>query len=313
MDQGSVVVIGENLVDLLVSPDGDVTGVIGGGPLNVARTIARLGRYALFVSGISDDAFGRQILASLRSSGVHVALPQPASQPTTLAIVELNETGPRYHFHLRETASFQLPETFTLAQSDVSVAAVYVGTLGLVVEPMASRAEALVAHADRDAMVVLDPNCRPSAIADEAAFRDRLARLYRRSDVVKVSTEDLDYLSPHRPHLDGARDILAAGAQVVLLTDGPRPVTVVAPRFTFSVDVPPTNVVDSVGAGDSLVGGFITWWTGHALTRAELDRPDELRRAIGAAIDVARRTCERAGAEPPTADEIRHLPQWRWL
>lgn len=313
MDQGSVVVIGENLVDLLVSPNGDVAAVIGGGPLNVARTIARLGREVTFVSGISDDAFGRQILASLHSSGVHVALPQPAPEPTTLAVVELNESGPRYRFHLRETASFQLPSTYVLATNDARRRTVYVGTLGLVVEPMAARAEALVRGAHRDVLVVVDPNCRPSAITDEAAFRDRLTRLYRRSDVVKVSTEDLDYLSPHRSHLEGARDILAAGAQLVVLTDGPRPVTVVAPNFTFGVDVPPTDVVDTVGAGDALVGGFITWWAGHGLSRTDLTRAADVRRAIGAAIDISRRTCERAGAEPPSADEVRQLPPWHWL
>ena len=62
----------------------------------------------------------------------------------------------------------------------------HVGTLGLVFEPIATALEALVAGLDDDVLLMVDPNCRPSAIPDPVAYRARLARILERADVVKV-------------------------------------------------------------------------------------------------------------------------------
>ena len=44
-----IVVAGEALIDRIESPDGGVVNVPGGGPYNVARTIARLGGTVAFL------------------------------------------------------------------------------------------------------------------------------------------------------------------------------------------------------------------------------------------------------------------------
>ena len=75
--------------------------------------------------------------------------------------------------------------------------AVHVGTLGLVMEPIAPAIERLITDGlPPDALVMVDPNCRPDAIADRGAYLDRLERILRRADAVKVSVEDLAYLCP---------------------------------------------------------------------------------------------------------------------
>ena len=56
-----IVVSGEALVDLVVSPGGQVDARLGGGPYNAARTLARLGAETTFFDGIADDRFGRQL------------------------------------------------------------------------------------------------------------------------------------------------------------------------------------------------------------------------------------------------------------
>ncbi len=310
-----IAVLGENLVDLLVSSDGTVNAVVGGGPLNVARSIGRLGGDARFVSGVSSDAFGAFVRAALVDSNVELALDTPKVQPTTLAVVELSPRGPRYHFHLIDTAAFAIDvhETTHAVRDIANLAALYFGTLGLLVEPMASLGESIIMDAPADALVVIDPNCRPSAVRDHAAYRSRVDRLSARADVVKVSTEDLEYLQPGGAPLEGARLFLRHGATCVIVTDGDAPVTVVTEERVFNVAVAPTNVVDTVGAGDALVGGFMTWWTGRGLSRQHLHDATILEEAVAASIEISRLTCQRAGAQPPRREDVANLDGWRWL
>jgi len=303
----TTVVIGENLVDLLVHPD-HLDGITGGGPLNVARTMARLGSSASFLSGISADAFGQRIRAELTADGVTLLVPTPSPLPTTMAVVTLGQSGPSYHFHLANTASFAIPD------ADIeSPAALYVGTLGLLIEPMASIGERLFLATPPATLTIVDPNCRPSATTDYDGYRARLQRMYARADVVKVSVEDLDYLAPGVAYEVAAQEILAAGARLVLITDGPNPVRAVHASYHVAVEVPPTEIVDTVGAGDSLTGGFISWWLGNDYTPADLNDADLVTAALQGAIEISRRTCQQAGAQPPRADDVRGLPAWAWL
>ena len=315
MNSRAIAVVGENLVDLLVSPGGNVQAVVGGGPLNVARTIGRLGASAHFVSGISNDAFGSLVRRALDDSQVRIMLPQPLAQPTTLAVVQLGPDGPRYDFHLRDTAAFCLePAAVIAAVAKIPrLGALYLGTLGLLVEPMASLGETLVTKASRDTLVVLDPNCRPSAVQDPNGYRARVTRLCARADVVKVSTEDLAYLFPDLTETEGSRRILHDGARCVIVTRGAEPVSVLHRDFEFTIEVAPTEVVDTVGAGDALVGGFLAWWTGRDLTRQHLDEGTTVAGAVAGAVEISRLNCQRSGASPPRRSDVAHSAGWDWL
>jgi fructokinase len=110
-----------------------------------------------------------------------------------------------------------------------------------------------------------------------------------------------------------ARSVLAKGATYVVVTDGPRYVRVFTQGDSMTVDVPEVDVIDTVGAGDALVGGFLAWWVGHGLRRTELANEELVRSAIEAAVVIASSTCARRGAEPPWANEVREHAAWRWL
>ncbi len=304
-----VAVIGENLVDLFVSPDGATRAVVGGGPFNVARTIARLGGRVSFVSGVSDDAFGLRIREAAQSDGVTLARLAPSHLPTTMAVVELSDGDARYHFHLSDTAAFVVDGVDDLRD----VSALYVGTLGLVVAPIADLSESAVLRASADTLVVVDPNCRPSATVDRSAFVDRVFRMCPRVDLLKVSVDDLAFLAPGLEPRDAAQSLREAGAAVVVVTDGPRPVRALVGGDWCEIPVSPTTVVDTVGAGDSLVGSFIVWWLGQGLTRADLSRSEVVESALRAAVAVSRRTCMVRGAQPPRALQLEGEPEWAWL
>lgn len=307
-----IVVAGEVLVDLVVSPGGQVDARLGGGPYNAARSLARLGAETTFFGRVGDDGFGRLLRDQLTREGVTLGVPEPSGKPTTLAIATLDQAGAAsYSFYLEGTAAADLEYDVLRKALPADLAAVHVGTLGLATEPSGAAIERLVlSDVPGHALVLLDPNCRPGAIADGASYRARMSAVARRADIVKASTEDLAYLYPGVPAEAAAKALLRAGTSLVVITDGPRPVRAFLPGAVLAEGVPSVTVVDTIGAGDAFGGGFIAWWTAHGLGPADLARGDLVRQALQAAGAAAALTCARPGADPPTLAELQARNWW---
>ena len=300
-----IVVAGESLIDLIVGADGRVEAVPGGGPYNVARTLGRLGRPVSFLGRLSNDRFGAILRAGLEAEGVDLGLAAATDDPTLLAVAELDAAGgATYRFYVDGTAAPGLASTDVPGGLPPTTTALHVGTLGLVVEPMAETMEWLVAAASSDVLVMADPNCRPTAIRDPGAYRARLDRILGRVDVVKVSVDDLAWLDPGAEPLEAARRILHRGPTAVLVTDGARPVRLLTGRGVTVLAVPAVRVVDTVGAGDAFGAGFLAAWTGAGRGRGALADDAALIAATRFAIEIGTRTTTRAGAEPPTLAEL---------
>jgi fructokinase len=307
-----ITVTGEALIDLVIDGDGRSQPRPGGGPFNTARTIGRLGLEPAFLGRLSADSFGHQLRARLDQDGVTLAVPQPADAPTTLAIVDIDAAGaPQYRFYLAGTSAGSLEYPLLTAALPDRTTALHAGTLALVMEPIATSIERLITTGlPAGTLVMIDPNCRPGAIDDRSAYQARLARILRRTDVVKVSVEDLGYLYPGTAARDAAATLLGQGPRLVLVTDGPHPAWAYLPGQAVNVEVPVVSVVDTIGAGDAFGGAFLAWWSGNELTRSDLQRSGPVRRALQAAAEVAAITCTRAGAEPPWLSELAGKPGW---
>jgi len=296
-----IVVGGEALVDLVIDREGHVAAKLGGGPFNAARTAGRLGSPVAFLGALSNDRFGQLLLAQLQADDVDVSMVQFTELPTTLAAAELDAGGSAtYRFYLADTSA----PTAELDALPNGTRLFHVGTLGMVLEPMATSMERLVATAAEDVLVLLDPNCRPRVTSDRPGYLARLSRMVHRADVVKVSTDDLEYIAPGT-HDDGIRSLLDGGAHVVLHTDGGDSVKVHTATGVAVVPVPKVTVVDTIGAGDSFGGAFAAWWHQAGLGRADLADQAALRAATEAAVEVAAINCTRAGAQPPRREELR--------
>ncbi len=300
-----ITVIGEALVDIIVDQQGGVTSVVGGAPLNTARTIARLGVPATFLGGVSTDSFGRRIMRLLDADGVVLGLGAQVPEPTTLAIAQLDEGGAAtYRFMMEGTSASAVTPEMALAHIGSDCRALHVGTLGLVLQPLADATVAVVAGASDDQLVMADPNCRPSVMTGSSVFRQALDSVLLRADLVKVSGDDLEFLFPGQNALEAAVSLNADSGAVVLFTDGANVVHVIGPGTDVVLDVPKVPVVDTVGAGDSFSGGFLAWWLHNGLARADVADLEKVAQAARFGIAVAGITCQRPGADPPHSNEV---------
>jgi fructokinase len=309
-----VCVIGEALIDLvLAAPAVDESGTDGylahpgGSPYNVAIGLARLGQPSRLLARLSGDAFGRQLRAHAEVNQVDLSLAISATEPSTLAVVNLDaQRNASYDFYRNGTADWQWTAA-ELARIPADAGWLHTGSLASWTEPGASLIEARLAELKPSCLISYDPNIRPLLLDDHDGTVARVHRLVGLSDVVKVSAEDLAWLYPGRAIDELLADWQARGPALVVVTDGGRGAHLLsAGGERITIPAVPMAIVDTVGAGDAFMAGLI-----NALVRAAVLRPgqpelseDAARDAVAEASLVAALTCARAGANPPTALEL---------
>jgi fructokinase len=304
----AILVAGEALYDLVVRDGDSIAAHPGGGPFNTARTIGRLEQPVAYLGRLSTDRFGRTHERLLAEDGVSLGAVVRTEEPTTLALAELDaHGGARYRFYERGTAAPGLTTEDALGALPDTVDVLHVGTLGLTLEPVATALEAVVERLAPEALVAVDPNVRPWAIADEPAYRARLRRVLAHTHVLKVSEEDLDWLAPGNDPIEAAKGMLALGPYVVLLTRGANGAVVISAggAETTAVEAPAVKVVDTIGAGDAFGGGFLARWRAEGLDRDALKNHAQVVEATRYAALVAALTCAKPGASPPRLEELR--------
>lgn len=320
-----IVVAGEALIDLVPSGtrtrreagDGHAgSGLpallprLGGGPYNTALALGRLGCRTAFCSRLSTDRFGEALLATLRSAGVDTHLVQRGPEPSTLAVTDIGADGSaRYTFYVEGTADrlFTLP-----AQLPEETRALALGTCSLVLEPGATAYEELMRReAARGVFVALDPNVRSGLIPDPDAYRARFRSWLPSVGLLKLSVEDAVWLAGGTDPETAVREWIAAGLPAVVLTHGAAGLTVHTRGGRVPVPAVRVDVVDTIGAGDTVGAALLHRLAAHdALSRAAVAAlgADDWRDVLGFAARAAAVTCSRAGAEPPCARELNGTP-----
>lgn len=288
---------GEALVDLVPDP------VAGGGPMNVAIAAARLGVASSFVGGISTDDFGDMLWQHLESNGVDVSLCQRFDAPTARAIVE-HVPKLRFRFEGVNTADTLLTD-LEVDRIHGATNIVHGGTLGMFRGPTA---ESLARLAEsHDGIVSLDPNIRPQIISDRDEWDHFHHRWLPHVDIYKGSDEDLEWIWPDRTPEQSAEWLLGNGVGVVIVTRGADGLQILTSQSAATAMPPAVDVVDTVGAGDTIVGTVLTSIVEH------FDGDDIDVRALDStswqvfadrAVAAAAITCSRAGADTPRRSEL---------
>ncbi|MFC8427988.1 carbohydrate kinase [Streptomyces sp. NPDC057253] len=297
----TTVVIGEALVDLAWHTGGaHVVPHPGGSPANVAVGLHRLGQPAALMTCWGDDPPGDLVSAHLDSIGVTVHRLPSASGRTTIALAYLDDaTGSaRYDF----LAAWD-PQDITLQEGTTLV---HTGSLAAVVEPGATRiVETCHAHRSHPGRAVsVDLNVRPAALPDRDAYRARVERLVAAADLVKASDEDLAWLYPDLTPEAAARALLALGPRLAVITRGAQGATALTAHHEITVPAPPVHVVDTIGAGDAFQACLLDTLLQPDGTLHIPATAAELESALRRCVTAGALTCARAGAQPPTSEEI---------
>ena len=173
---GQVWVAGEVLIDLI--PDSEeLQPIVGGGPANTARALARLGIDTQFIDGISSDGYGQMAKDELVSAGVKLDYVKYSDKPTCLAIVSISESGSAtYEFVIKNTATFDFTFDWLPHPQTHRLSLLHIGTLGTVIEPGASVLFEWAQSLAKFAPIVFDPNIRPRVISDRAQYVAQLER-----------------------------------------------------------------------------------------------------------------------------------------
>jgi fructokinase len=300
------VVVGEALVDL-VGQRGSRTLVAhpGGSPANVALGLARLGNQVALITRLGRDSLGEMVSAHLKASGVRVDAGPGAGVRTSLAVASLAAGVAAYDFRIEWDIG-------DLAPLPVETRCLHTGSLATALAPGAAHVTSLLERERERGRVTIsyDPNVRPALLGSPEDARPGIEHLVALSDVVKVSDEDLHWLYPDRRDEDVARDWLALGAPLVVVTRGGAGVFAVTAHLELDRPATAIDLVDTVGAGDSFTSGLLDGLRRADLLggarREALARIDEssLISVLDEASLIASITCSRPGADPPTWAEV---------
>ena len=293
----SVWVCGEVLIDIL--PTGPV---VGGGPANTAKALARLGHDVHFIDGISNDAYGQSARAELLHDGVNLDLALASDKPTCTATVTLDAAGgASYEFLIDGTATFDFASSWLPDPYRYQPQVLHIGTLVTMIEPGASALYDWAMQVAELAPIVFDPNIRPSVQPDRDLYEAAVEKWAALSAAIKVSDDDLAWLFPGQSIEDVANRWINDGVFLVVVTRGAD--GVVGYTADGRVEVPgvKVDVVDTVGAGDTVGAIVVEAMLTHGLVEL---RGDLLRGVLARAAAAAAITCSRKGAQPPFKHEL---------
>ncbi|NLW12993.1 MAG: carbohydrate kinase [Trueperella sp.] len=308
-------VIGEALIDVVRRPGGETTRHPGGSPMNVSVGIARLGRRVHLLTRFGDDTDGDTLRDYIESAGVMLAPGAVDSDATSIAMASIDDEGsPAYHFDVN--SSYVEPPT-----SPEKVAAllakpplhVHIGSIGAHLRPGSDTVCRWLKLLHPHSTVSYDPNVRLSILGSAQSVIDDMQEILPFVDIVKASTEDLEELhgEPVEPD-DAAQYFLDRGVEFVAITMGAQGVKLYTPKESVEIPALSVQVVDSVGAGDAMMAALIDSLARISVLgdeRAGLTEisPQMLTSVGQFAVTAAAITVSRAGANPPTRDEVNDL------
>lgn len=297
------VVVGEALVDVVRTAAGEVSDHPGGSPLNVAYGLGRLEHDVTLLTRFGDDEHGKVLRAHLDAAGVAVFPGTVDDVATSTARADIDAEGKAtYRFDVQ----WSVPAVDLPADLDL----LHTGSIGAAVAPGADTALELLRSVRGRATTSYDPNVRPAFFTDPAQALAVVEAFVDVADVVKASDEDLAWLLPGEDVVEVAHRWQQRGPALVVVTRGGEGAVAVAGAGTLQVAAPPTDVVDTVGAGDAFMSGLLHALAVHdllgaqALTRLRHLPLGTLESLVTTAVRSASLTCERAGANPPTRGEL---------
>ncbi|SEQ28656.1 carbohydrate kinase [Arthrobacter sp. OV608] len=290
-----VVVIGEALIDVVTTPRGTIE-YPGGSPANVAYGLGRLGVGTGLLTSLGADRRGDALEEHLTGAGVTLLPGSRSLEKTSTATATIASDGSAgYAFDIAWDV-----EPPDLAHTPPKV--LHTGSIASFLSPGAGKVKAILQQLQDACTITYDPNIRPALLGTHAQARGTFEELVHLTNVVKLSDDDAAWLYPEKTLEETASHLLDLGADLAVITRGSSGSLLATPSASLSIPAAKTSVADTIGAGDSymsaLILGLLTRGAG-GLAPSVLD---QLGRTAAAAAAI---TVSRAGARPPTEDELR--------
>jgi fructokinase len=300
-----IITLGELLIDLTQrgsdeNGNGEFTAYPGGAPANVAVAASRLGASTGFIGKVGDDAFGRSLADTLKKDNVDVrGLYYDDYQPTTMAIVSVDESGERdFSFYRKPGADTQLTvdEAVSALSADLPKI-LHVGSLSMTTSPGKEACEEAVKYAKENGSVIsYDPNYRAALWDSEEHAIEMMKVLLPFADILKVSDEEMVMLTGTDDFEEGSRILAEYGCGLVMVTLGSDGVFVRMGSKTATVPGFSVEVADTNGAGDTFLGAMLMQ-IAKGVDSSE-DVWAQILKMVRYANKAASLTCSRHGAIP---------------
>ncbi|MBR3330943.1 MAG: carbohydrate kinase [Mogibacterium sp.] len=300
-----IITLGELLIDLTQrgsdeNGNGEFTAYPGGAPANVAVAASRLGASAGFIGKVGDDAFGRNLADTLKKDNVDISgLYYDDYQPTTMAIVSVDESGERdFSFYRKPGADTQLTVDEAVGALSADLPKIlHVGSLSMTTSPGKEACEEAVKYAkDNGSVISYDPNYRAALWDSEEHAIEMMKVLLPYADILKVSDEEMVMLTGTDDFEEGSRILAEYGIGLVMVTLGSDGVFVRMGSHTATVPGFSVEVADTNGAGDTFLGAMLMQ-IAKGIDGTE-DVWAQLLRMVRYANKAASLTCSRHGAIP---------------
>ena len=288
-----VVGVGETILDILFRDGQPVAAVPGGSSFNSIISVGRAGVPCTFVGYIGADIVGQQTIDFLRSNSVgteHFQMRQDEKSSISLAFI--GENGDATYSFYKSTPhvadSWTLPE---MRRGDVLLyGSYYAACTGM--RPLIM--QLLERAAGAGAIVYYDLNFRRNHLHELESLMPTIQQNFRQSTIVRGSADDFDVMFASRDALYIYNMYISRYCPYFICTAGAEQITVCTPAGCYDFQVPPiTDVVSTVGAGDSFNAGFacaLIWENIMLESLPSLGR-DAWQRLIATACRFAGETC----------------------
>jgi len=292
-----IICLGEILIDLLAEefdkPWQEVSNwepLTGGAPANVAFGLARMGVEVSFMGCIGMDVTGVTLQDEMSKAGIDLAAVQTTEAfPTRKIYVERSASGERHFAGFGSIAADGFADAHmdeTLVKDDLfkTAGTIVIGTL-LFDFPESRKAITRAIHLSREQglLCVMDVNRRDVFWKDPAEYAPAVLPMVKQMNIVKFSAEEAEWL-----FATANPDLLLKhlpAAEAILVSNGEQGSTWSMNGFTGSTPAFKVNSIDTTGAGDSFLAGFLYQYllkTRRPSTLSEAEKIMEFASAMGA-------------------------------
>ena len=317
MGQYNVTALGEVLIDFTpshISENGNPTFERnpGGAPANVLAGLSNYGMRTAFIGKVGNDMFGKYLKDVLEQYRISTeGLLTAKDENTTLAFVQLAENGERsFSFYRNPGADLMLYKSEINRKLIDEADIFHFGSVSMTGNPAREATLGAAQYAkEKGKLISYDPNLRLLLWESEEKARRFIMEGMVFCDILKISEEELEFLVGESDYSKGSELLIRSfNIPVVLVTAGDKGCFYKTPEFEGFVKSFKVSAIDTTGAGDAFVAGFLYKFINMKMRLSDIKEEDLISSVVFGNASGALATTKK-GAIPamPGLEEVNKL------